>query len=306
MYEPNGTRTLVGAEVIVDKDRASALLAREIEVDVFVMATDVDGVYLDWGTPQARRLERTTPEELRAHDFPAGSMGPKVEAACDFVERTGGIAAIGALADIEAIVEGRSGTVVHPAWICSPALVRLSRRRAEGDNAPRGAAARLRAAVLSRRLQQARAYLREPSCAVARLCSDGEPASRVRTACRARRRGRGRRARATRAARERRGLRGARRAPRRAAPALPASRAAPRERRARRAAGGVDRGLAWLPALRRADRFWPWLVGIASHKAADIHRRRARTVEAEPEVTHDDDLLLETRQALSALPAPAP
>ena len=106
MYDTK--RTLVGAEVIVDKDRASALLAREIEADVFVMATDVDGVYLDWGTPDARRLERTTPTELRAYGFPAGSMGPKVEAACDFVERTGGTAAIGALADIEAIVDGRS------------------------------------------------------------------------------------------------------------------------------------------------------------------------------------------------------
>jgi RNA polymerase sigma-70 factor (ECF subfamily) len=62
---------------------------------------------------------------------------------------------------------------------------------------------------------------------------------------------------------------------------------------------------AWrgLPGLRRADRFWPWLVGIASHKAADIHRRSARNVEHEPAVTHDDDLLLETREALSALPA---
>ena len=54
------------------------------------------------------------PTELRALDFPAGSMGPKVEAACDFVERTGGMAAIGALADIEAIVEGRAGTIVKP------------------------------------------------------------------------------------------------------------------------------------------------------------------------------------------------
>ena len=70
MYAQNGTRTLVGAEVIVDKDRASALLAREIEADVFVMATDVDGVYLDWGTPDARRLERTTPAELRALRLP--------------------------------------------------------------------------------------------------------------------------------------------------------------------------------------------------------------------------------------------
>ena len=61
---------------------------------------------------------------------------------------------------------------------------------------------------------------------------------------------------------------------------------------------------AWrgLPGLRRADRFWPWLVGIASHKAADIHRRRSRSIDAEEGVTHDDDLLLETREALSALP----
>jgi carbamate kinase len=81
---------------------------------VFVMATDVDGVYLDWGTPDARRLERTTPAELRAHDFPAGSMGPKVEAACDFVEQSGRTAAIGALADIRAMVAGDAGTIVTP------------------------------------------------------------------------------------------------------------------------------------------------------------------------------------------------
>jgi carbamate kinase len=112
MYEP-GTRTLVGAEVIIDKDRASALLARELDADVFVMATDVDGVYVAWGTPEARKLERVTPDDLRAHDFPAGSMGPKVEAACDFVERTGRTAAIGALGDIEAIVAGRAGTIVE-------------------------------------------------------------------------------------------------------------------------------------------------------------------------------------------------
>jgi carbamate kinase len=115
MYTPDGTRTLVGAEVIVDKDRASALLAREVEAELFVMATDVDGVYLEWGTPNARRLERTTPAELRALDFAAGSMGPKVEAACDFVERTERTAAIGALGEIEAIVDGRAGTIIQPA-----------------------------------------------------------------------------------------------------------------------------------------------------------------------------------------------
>jgi carbamate kinase len=115
MYARDGSKTLLGAEVIVDKDRASALLAREIEADIFVMATDVDGVYLDRGSRRARRLGRTTVDELRSHTFPDGSMGPKVEAACDFVERTGRTAAIGALGDIEAIVEGRAGTIVEPA-----------------------------------------------------------------------------------------------------------------------------------------------------------------------------------------------
>ncbi len=66
MYEPNGERTLVGVEAVIDKDLASELLAREVEAELYVMATDVDGVYADWGTPEQRRLERATPEELRA------------------------------------------------------------------------------------------------------------------------------------------------------------------------------------------------------------------------------------------------
>jgi carbamate kinase len=111
MYLP-GTRTLVGAEVVIDKDRASALLARELEADVFVMATDADAVYLDWGTPVARPLGRVTPDELEAHAFASGSMGPKVDAACEFVRRTGGRAAIGALEQIAAMVEGTAGTQV--------------------------------------------------------------------------------------------------------------------------------------------------------------------------------------------------
>lgn len=111
MYLP-GTRTLVGAEVVIDKDRASALLALQLEADLFVMATDADGVYLDWGTPQARRLARTTPAELQAHSFAAGSMGPKVEAACDFVTRTGNRAAVGALDQLGAMVAGTAGTQV--------------------------------------------------------------------------------------------------------------------------------------------------------------------------------------------------
>ena len=76
MYEP-GTRTLVGAEVVIDKDRASALLARELNADVFVMATDVDAVYTDFGTPQQKAIGRTTADELREHEPPGGLDGAK-------------------------------------------------------------------------------------------------------------------------------------------------------------------------------------------------------------------------------------
>jgi carbamate kinase len=109
-YAANGGRTLGGVEAVIDKDLASELLARDLKADVYVMATDVDGVYLDFGTANQRRLDRVTAAELREHRFAAGSMGPKVEAAMQFVEKTGGRAAIGALADIEGIVEGQKGT----------------------------------------------------------------------------------------------------------------------------------------------------------------------------------------------------
>jgi carbamate kinase len=112
MFASGGERNLVGVEAVIDKDLASELLAREIDADLFVMATDVDGVYAEWGTPQQRLLERVTPAELREFDFAAGSMGPKVKAAVRFVENTGMRAAIGALSDIDAIVEGKAGTHV--------------------------------------------------------------------------------------------------------------------------------------------------------------------------------------------------
>ena len=105
-------RMLAGVEAVIDKDFASELLAREVDADLFIMATDVDGVYDGWGTPDQRRLERVSPDELRRRDFAAGSMGPKVEAAVRFVEATGRRAAIGSLADIEQIVEGKAGTTV--------------------------------------------------------------------------------------------------------------------------------------------------------------------------------------------------
>jgi len=112
MYLPDGTRTLVGVEAVIDKDLSSELLARQLDADLLVIATDVDGVYVNWGAPDQRKLGRVTPDELRAYKFPAGSMGPKVEAACQFVEKTGKRAAIGSLAEIEQIVAGEAGTNV--------------------------------------------------------------------------------------------------------------------------------------------------------------------------------------------------
>ena len=114
VYLPDGTRTLVGIEAVIDKDLAAELLARELGADLFIMATDAEGVCLDWGMPGQRTLGWTTPEELGSHEFAAGSMGPKVEAAKRFVSATGGRAAIGRLEDIEAIVAGEAGTNVVP------------------------------------------------------------------------------------------------------------------------------------------------------------------------------------------------
>jgi carbamate kinase len=114
MYEPGKKRWLTGIEAVIDKDLASELLARELEADLLVIATDVDGIYLDWGKPEQRRLNRVSAEELKSYKFPAGSMGPKVDAAIQFVEKTGKRAAIGALKDIEKIVTGEAGTNVVP------------------------------------------------------------------------------------------------------------------------------------------------------------------------------------------------
>jgi len=114
MYEAGKQRWLTGIEAVIDKDLASELLARELDADLFVIATDVDGVYLDWGKPEQRKLTRVTPAEMKALKFPAGSMGPKVEAAVQYVEKTGKRAAIGSLQDIEKIVAGEAGTNVYP------------------------------------------------------------------------------------------------------------------------------------------------------------------------------------------------
>jgi carbamate kinase len=114
MYAPDRERHLVGVEAVIDKDLASSLLARDLAAELFVMATDVDGVYTGWGTPDQARLDRVTPSELRALEFPAGSMGPKVDAAAEFVAATGKRAVIGSLDEIERLVAGAAGTNVVP------------------------------------------------------------------------------------------------------------------------------------------------------------------------------------------------
>ena len=113
MYPSSGP-ALTGVEAVIDKDLSSELLAEDVNADLFIMATDVDGVYVHWGSPEQRRLSRVTPEELAGYEFAAGSMGPKVEAAARFATKTARRAAIGSLADIAGIVAGTAGTSVVP------------------------------------------------------------------------------------------------------------------------------------------------------------------------------------------------
>ena len=106
-------RSRHGVEAVIDKDLCSGLLARELNADCLVIATDVDAVYLDWGLPGQRALRQASPGELARHRFPEGSMGPKVEAASRFAQATGRRALIGSLEQIEAMLEGEAGTQVR-------------------------------------------------------------------------------------------------------------------------------------------------------------------------------------------------
>ncbi len=103
---------LHGVEAVVDKDLTASLLARELNADALLLLTDVAAVQDEYGTPQARPIRRATPAELRARAFPAGSMGPKVEAVCRFVDATGKPAAIGRLGDVQALLAGQAGTLI--------------------------------------------------------------------------------------------------------------------------------------------------------------------------------------------------
>lgn len=110
MYGQDGK--LRGVEAVIDKDRAAGLLAQQLEADLFIMATDTDAVKVNWGKPDERSIRRASPSALGRYEFAAGSMGPKVEAACDFAERTGKTSGIGALKDITHILEGKAGTII--------------------------------------------------------------------------------------------------------------------------------------------------------------------------------------------------
>jgi carbamate kinase len=105
-----GSGSLVGVEAVVDKDHASAVLARDLRADLLVIATDVDAVYLNRGTAEQRAIARAHPDAIRKDWFPAGSMGPKVEAAVSFVSDTGHDAVIGALDELDRLLAGVAGT----------------------------------------------------------------------------------------------------------------------------------------------------------------------------------------------------
>ena len=114
MYERGADRKLIGVEAVIDKDLASELLARELEADLFVMLTDADAVYVDWDKPTQKAIRKSSPLALAGIEFAAGSMGPKVQAACRFASATGNRAAIGALADLGGIIAGVAGTTIVP------------------------------------------------------------------------------------------------------------------------------------------------------------------------------------------------
>ncbi|RUX28813.1 carbamate kinase [Mesorhizobium sp. M7A.F.Ca.US.011.01.1.1] len=112
--------SLCGVEAVIDKDLASALLARQLQADMLLLLTDVDAVYVDYATATARALRRVNPKELSGQNFPAGSMGPKVAAAIEFTEATGKPAAIGKLDDAVDIVKGERGTWFETSALPAP------------------------------------------------------------------------------------------------------------------------------------------------------------------------------------------
>ncbi|KIH82125.1 carbamate kinase [Pseudomonas batumici] len=106
---------LKGIEAVIDKDLCSSLLAEQLDADLLVIATDVSAAFVDWGQPSQKAIAQAHPDAIEKLGFAAGSMGPKVQAACEFARHTGKVAVIGSLADIEAIVQGKAGTRISTA-----------------------------------------------------------------------------------------------------------------------------------------------------------------------------------------------
>ena len=104
----------------VDADLGAAVLARELGADVLLLLTDVAAVEVDHGTPRARPVPVATPAQLRAMHLPPAGIGAKVEAACRFVEDTGGTAVVGRVADAALLLDQRAGTVVTAPVLPSP------------------------------------------------------------------------------------------------------------------------------------------------------------------------------------------
>lgn len=110
----NEAGLLEGVEAVVDKDRTASVLAEALDADALLILTDVPNVFRSFGSPKEEPITRSTPAAMRQEEFPAGSMGPKVEAACRFVEVTGGMAGIGRMEDAQAILAGTAGTILTP------------------------------------------------------------------------------------------------------------------------------------------------------------------------------------------------
>lgn len=110
MYKNDGT--LTGVEAVIDKDRAGALLAKEVGADAYLILTDVDTVYTDWGKESQQAISKSSPNAISELNFAEGSMGPKVEAACEFARATGGIACIGSLKNAVKMLKGEAGTTI--------------------------------------------------------------------------------------------------------------------------------------------------------------------------------------------------
>lgn len=109
----NINNEFIGSEAVIDKDLTAALISRELNAEHFVILTEADAIYKNWGTPEQAAIREATPEELAPMAVADGAMGPKIMAVSDFVNATGQQAHIGALQNIQQVIEGQSGTLIY-------------------------------------------------------------------------------------------------------------------------------------------------------------------------------------------------